>query len=61
MVGECKTYQKSRSGYRISVGGIEIPITFRLENNIKMSFKEVGWKLVDQFLWLRIGSTEGIL
>jgi hypothetical protein len=51
----------NRNEYRISVAGIEIPVTSRLGNNIKMSFKEIGWKLVDGFFWLRIGSTEGIL
>jgi hypothetical protein len=42
MVGEYKTYQKSKSGYRISVGGTEIPIISRLEKNIKRDRMETS-------------------
>jgi len=30
-------------------------------NNIKMYFKEIGWEGVAAFVWLRIGTSGGLL
>ena len=33
----------------------------RWENNIKMDFQEVGWKAWTAFVWLRTGTSCGLL
>jgi hypothetical protein len=33
----------------------------RWEDNIKIDFKEIGWVLLTGLIWLRIGTSEGLL
>jgi hypothetical protein len=34
---------------------------YRLEDNIRMDFKERGWGLIDYIIWLRIVASGGLL
>jgi hypothetical protein len=33
----------------------------RWKNNIKMDLREIGWRAVMDFVWLRIRTSEGLL
>jgi hypothetical protein len=57
---------EKRNAYRILVGKPEgkrplLRPRRRWVDNIKMDFKELGWDAMDWMIWLRVGTSGGLL
>jgi hypothetical protein len=66
MSGACSTNWEKRNAYKFSAGLPEGTVTHerpmrRRENNIKMDLEEIGWGMWTAFIWLRIGTSGGLL
>jgi hypothetical protein len=62
----CSTNGEKKNAYRILVGKPECkrPLARprrRWMDNIKMDLREIGWDNMDGFIWLRIGTSGGLL
>jgi hypothetical protein len=62
----CSTNGAERNAYRILVGKSEGKTPLRRprrrwEDNFKMNFRELGWDGMAGLIWLRIGTSGGLL
>jgi hypothetical protein len=62
MGGSCSTYGEIRNVYNISVRKLERKRPLgrprsRWEDNIRTHLKEIYWKAMVWFIWLRIGTS----
>jgi hypothetical protein len=66
MGGACGTYEKHRNANRFLVGKPERKRQTgrpkrRYEDNIKMGVKEIGCEYMELTVWVRIGTSGGVL
>jgi hypothetical protein len=66
MCRTCSANEEKRNAYRILVGKPEGKrpqgrLRRRWVDNIKMDFREIGWNVRTGSIWLRIGTSGGLL
>jgi hypothetical protein len=66
LTGHATRMEEKRNAYKILVGKPERERLFgryrrRWENNIIMDLREIDWEVRNGFIWLRIGTSGGLL
>jgi hypothetical protein len=59
--GHVAHMEAMRKTYKVMIGKLEGKRPFGRKANNKMDLKEIVWKVVIGFIWLRIGAGDGLL